>query len=222
MFEELRNFRLDIHGGPVAIAVILIILYAVLSAITGFGSVIGRFFEMLTGFTKDFNMAFAVIPIYLGWFISDYYQERKGTSFGNAIANDFMGLWVGIDWIRNSYNIYIEAQTPSLGFMIVKLLIAVGMLGYAFVVMRAAARGQKIVHYIGRIREIAYFAIVFTPIVYEVVPLDGLTLAAAVLFFPIVYGLAEFVDYYFLPPSGAELAEESEAAQSEGEQGVLP
>ncbi len=213
MFEGLRDFRLDAHGGPVAIAVVLIILYAALSAISGFGVIAGRFFEMLTGFTKDFNMAFAIIPIYLGWFISDYYQERKGTSFGNAIANGFMGLWVGIDWVRNSYNLYISSEAASVGFLIVKVLIAFGMLAYAFIVMRAAARGQKIVHYIGRIREIAYFAIVFTPIVYEVVPLDGLTLAAAVLFFPVVYGLAEFVDYYVLPPSEAELAEESESEE---------
>lgn len=213
MFEELRNFKLDIHGGPVAIAAILVILYAALSFISGFGAIVGRFFEMLTGFTKDFNMAFALIPIYLGWFISDYYQERKGTSFGNAIANGFMGLWVGIDWIRNSYNIFKASEAASLGFLIVKIFISFGILAYAFVVMRAAARGQKIVHYIGRIREIAYFAIVFTPVVYEVVPLDLLTISAAILFFPIVYGLAEFVDYYVLPPSGAELAEETEAEE---------
>ena len=76
--------------------------------------------------------------------------------------------------------------------------------------MRAAAHGQKIAHFIGRIREIAYFAIVFTPIVYDVIPLDLLTIGSAILFFPIVYGIAEFVDYYVLPPSEAELAEESE------------
>ena len=210
MFEELRNFRLDIHGGPVAIAVVLIVLYAVLSAFTGFGAIAGRFFEILTGFTKDFNMAFALIPIYLGWFISDYYQERKGTSFGNAISNGFMGLWVGIDWTRSSYNIYKASETASLGFFIIKIIIAFGILAYAFIVMRAAAHGQKIAHFIGRIREIAYFAIVFTPIVYDVIPLDLLTIGSAILFFPIVYGIAEFVDYYVLPPSEAELAEESE------------
>ncbi len=204
MFEGLRDFRLDIHGGPVAIAIVLIILYAVLSAFSGFSAISGRFIEILTAFTKNFDMAFVLIPIYLGWFISDYYQERKGTDLGNAMANGFMGLWVGIDWMRNSYGIYQESG--AFLSLFAKGILAFAMLFYAFTIMRKAASGQKIVQYIGRIREVSYFAIMLTPIVYEVIPFDGLTLAAAVLFFPVVYGLAELVDYYILPPPETELA----------------
>ncbi|HIJ98431.1 TPA: hypothetical protein H1005_00615, partial [archaeon] len=54
--------------------------------------------------------------------------------------------------------------------------------------------------------------IMLTQLVYEAVPLDLVTLAAMILFFPIFYGTAELIDYYILPPSKAELAEAEEKA----------
>ena len=194
---------------PVVIAIGLLVGYILLSVFTAFNAVSARFVELLTAFTKNFSMAYVLIPIYLGWFIADYYQERRGTSFGNAISNGFMGLWVGLDWLRTASSIY--SQSGDLLLTALKGIFAVGMLVYAGLVMRAAAQGKKIAHFVGRIREISYFAIVFTPIVYGVVDLDLLTIVSAILFFPIIYGIAELIDYYILPPSRAEIAEEAEA-----------
>lgn len=202
---SLKDFKLDIHGGPVAIGFILLILYAILSAFSGFSAVSARFVDLLTAFTKNFTMAFTLMPLYLGWFIADYYQERRGTDLGNAMSNGFMGLWAGIDWMRNSYNVY-QVSGDTL-FFIFKLLLCGGMLFYAFFIMRKAARGEKIVHYIGRIREVSYIAIIFTPIIYDAVAFDALTIAAAILFFPVIYGIAELVDYYILPAPKSELEE---------------
>ncbi len=203
---SLKDFKFDIHSGPVIIAFILIVVYTILSIFSGFSAVSGRFISLLTAFTKNWNMVFTLLPLYLGWFIADYYQERRSTDLGNAMSNGFMGLWAGVDWMRNSYIAY---QTSSnLFFLAFKVLLCIGMLFYAFFIMRKAARGEKIAMYIGKIREISYVAIIFTPIIYDEVPFDGITLIAAILFFPVIYGIAEFVDYYILPAPKIELIKE--------------
>ena len=200
-----RNFKFDEHGWPVVIGLSLLIIYIILSIFTGFSAISKRFIEILTSFRKDFYIAFSLIPIYLAWFISDYYQERRGTDLGNAMSNGFMGLWVGMDWLRTSYAVYIKTQ--SFSFLFLKGIFAFGMLFYALFIMGEAARGKDIARYVGRIREVSSFAIMFAPMIYEIVELDVLTIVAAILFFPVIYGIAELIDYYILPASKAELAE---------------
>ncbi len=204
-----EKFELDEHGWPVVIAIGLLIGFALLSAFTGFSAITGRFLNLLLAFRIDFNLAYSLIPIYLNWLVADYYQERRGTSFGNAISNGFMGLWVSMDWFRTAQQRFSESG--DLGFMIGKIIFGIGILTYAGFIIRAAAQGKKIAHFVGRIREVSYIAIMLTPLVYEAVPLDLVTLAAMILFFPIFYGIAELIDYYILPPSKAELAEAEEA-----------
>src|SRR3989344_2339350 len=51
-----------------------------------------------------------IIPIWLSWFFAEFFQEKKGTSFGNAISNGVVPLWVGIDWMRQLTTSLIETQ----------------------------------------------------------------------------------------------------------------
>lgn len=210
----LRDFKLDAHGWPVTIAAGLLIGYLLLAVFTGFSAVTGRFGELLLAFRADFNLAYSLIPIYLSWIVADYYQERRGTSFGNAISNGFMGLWVGMDWLRTAQQKF--AESGAFGFMIGKSLFAVGILSYAAYIVWTGIQAKKIVHYVGRIREVSYFAIMIAPLVYEAVPVDTVSAVAIIAFFPIFYGIAEFIDYYILPPSKAELAEQEETKEEVG------
>ena len=72
--------------------------------------------DIITTFIKDiFSLLIApiihkellwiIVPVYLNWVLTEVYQEKKGTSYGNAIANGFVALWVGIDWARATIDI---------------------------------------------------------------------------------------------------------------------
>ncbi len=212
---QLREFKLDEHGWPVVIGAALLVSYIILSVFTGFSAIMGRFVDLLLAFRFNFDVAYSLVPIYLTWIVADYYQERRGTSFGNAISNGFMGLWVGMDWLRAAQQKF--ALSGDFGFMLGKSSFAIGILLYTVLIVWTGIQAKKIVHYIGRIREVSYFAIMIAPLVYEAVPVDPISAAAIILFFPVFYGLAEFIDYYILPPSKAELAEAEE--EKEGVEG---
>ena len=61
-------------------------------------------------------------------------------------------------------------------------------------------------------REVSYIAIVVTPVILELVPFDWITFAAIIIFYPLFYGIVEFLEYYILPVPKTETAvEETEA-----------
>ena len=121
---------------------------------------------------------------------------------GNAATNGFTGVWVGIDWIRSAHHRYL--MTHSLQYLFGKLFFAALMLSYGIIIVREAVKGKKIAKYIGRVREISYFAITFTAIVYEVVRPSANVIFTIFLFFPLFYALTEFVIYYILPAPKTE------------------
>src|SRR3989338_10149689 len=62
------------------------------------------FVDWLSLFAAPFSrpdMLWVIIPIWGVWVFSEFFQEKKGTSFGNAITNGAVMLFVGVDWIRH-------------------------------------------------------------------------------------------------------------------------
>jgi len=185
------------------IGISLLLIYLILTAVfTPFRGVFFRGMYMLLGFMKNATMAFALIPLYLNWISTDYFQERRRTSYGNAVTNGFMGIWVGLEWIRTSYVAY--QTTPDTTLLIGKLIISALILIYAAFIIKESVAGRKIAHIIGRVREISFFAILITPLIYDVVPLDILTILAIILLLPMFYGVVEFIEYTVLPAPKAE------------------
>ena len=125
--------------------------------------IVSRFGEILLAPAKNPDMLWVLVPIYLNWIITDYFQERRGTAFGNAIANGFVTTWVGVDWVR---------QTIKAELSLLKVSISILFILYGLTIMIEAARAKKIAQYIGRIREVSYFMIVATPIFYGVISID--------------------------------------------------
>lgn len=164
-----------------------------------FVEIIVRFGQILAAPIKQPDMLWILIPIYLNWIFTDYYQERKGTDFGNAITNGVVAVWVGIDWIRQ----LIKAKTIGLAAA-TEIGVSIFFLIYGLIIMVESAKAKKIAHYIGRIREVTYFSIVLTPIFYGVIPFDLVTLVAILLFFPIFYGIGEAFDRLMPAPPGEE------------------
>ncbi len=163
--------------------------------------ILGRLFDLFFfGPMKNLDVLYILVPVYLNWFVNDYYQERKETDLGNAAANGFTAVWVGIDWMRTMttraatsvVKVPIGFSTPF--FLVVfKFVIAFLMISYGILIMRYAISGNPIAKKIGRIREVSYFAMVFTPIIYVLVPLDILSLVTILVFFPVFYYFGEIL-----------------------------
>ena len=52
------------------------------------------------------DLLWIIIPIYLTWIFTDFFQERRGTSLGNAITNGAVVLWVCVDWLRQTVTLW--------------------------------------------------------------------------------------------------------------------
>jgi hypothetical protein len=167
--------------------------------------------EILTAFTnmliapvKNPEMLWIIVPIYLNWILTDYYQERKGTSFGNAMSNGFTALWIGLDWTKQVVTRFAGLDAA----FAIKLIVGVLFILFGFFIMIESAKAKPIIKYLGRIREVSYFAIVATPIYYNVIPINLVNVLAILVFFPVWYGIGEAFDR-LLGPSLSEQEEET-------------
>jgi hypothetical protein len=167
---------------------------------------------MLPTFTKIFidiiyspirhpELLWILIPVYVNWIVGDIYQEHKGTHIGNAISNGFVALWVGLDWGRRltqnfSFGSVSAIKVGLIGFLIL----------YGLFILIEGIRGRNIAKYVGRVREVTYFIITFTPIFYEYVPFSMETLISIIIFFPIFYITVEII--MRLTPSPEDLISE--------------
>ena len=57
---------------------------------------------------KTLDMLWLLVPIWLGWFFTEFFQEKKGTGMGNAVTNSVIVIWAGIDAVRQT--IRLSAQ----------------------------------------------------------------------------------------------------------------
>jgi len=163
--------------------------------------------DIITTFIKDiFSLLIApiihkellwiIVPVYLNWVLTEFYQEKKGTSYGNAIANGFVALWVGIDWARATIDI-LTAKGVKLAAVlpktIPKLSVAALMGMYGLFIILLGMKSKRLVSYIGRIREVTYATIMFTPLFYGVIQPTTDILLSILVFFPIYYGIVELI-----------------------------
>lgn len=155
---------------------------------------------------QDFSMLWIIIPIYLNWLVTEIFQEKKGTSFGNAITNGVVMLWVGIDWTRQI--MYQGILEHGWGILILKGIIALLAFAYGITIIIVGLRAKKITKYIGRIREISYFCIAFTPIFYGVIQPELKVFVVIILFFPVFYFFFEFLDFVIPDPKTNKIDEE--------------
>ncbi len=139
-------------------------------------------------------MFWILVPVWINWFFTEFFQEKYGTSFGNAVSNGAIAILASIDWFRYTFRLYEEGIVTSKLGLALKLLVAVVVLGYGIFVIAAGIRIKTIVFYLGKIRWVTYILIMFTPVVYNVIKLNLYTLAAIALFFPLYYWVIEIFD----------------------------
>ncbi len=167
------------------------------------------------------EMLWLLIPIWVTWFFAEFFQEKHGTSMGNAITNSVVVIWGSIDCTRQTVRLISAGIITSTGDMILRFLVIAIILTYGIAIVVLGLKGNKIIKYIGRVREVTYAFAMFAPVFYHAVPLTIKHLIASVLFFPLFYFAIELLDRYTPNPKAVvEDMEEDGGSKSSSGGGV--
>ncbi len=143
---------------------------------------------------RNLDMLWIIVPIWGVWLFSEFYQEKKGTSFGNAISNGATMLFVGVDWTRHVIS-ELTSGSSVFGFKsIVLMALAAIVLVYGLSIILLGIKANRLVRVIGRVRETTYFMVMLSPLIYGVEDFSVRNVAIMLAFFPIFYGIVELID----------------------------
>jgi hypothetical protein len=159
---------------------------------------------------SNFEVFWVLTPVYIGMLLAELFQEKRGTSMGNAISNSVVVLWGGIDFLRLTVNAIGHGESGW--HLWVRLSIALAIIGYGIFIIIAGLRAKSLIKHVGRIREVSYCIIIFAPLYYAGSTLTLEYLFGAVVYFPIFYFTLEFVDM-FLPDPKAFVMDAKEGAE---------
>ncbi|MCX6709645.1 MAG: hypothetical protein NTV63_01675 [Candidatus Woesearchaeota archaeon] len=157
---------------------------------------------------KNTDMLWILVPIWLSWFFAEFFQEKLGTSMGNAITNATVVLWGSIDSARQTVRLIIAREVTgflntSLRFGIISLILI-----YSIALIVLGLKGNTIIRKIGRIREVTYVFAIFIPIFYGAIDFSWQYMLSAVIFFPLFYYVIELFD--LLTPDPKAVAQDME------------
>ena len=150
--------------------------------------------SMFTAPIEEPEMFWIIIPIWINWFFAEFFQEKYGTSFGNAVSNGAIAILASVDWARYMYRLFVDGIIRFTFGVFLKFFAAVAIFGYGVFVIVAGIKTRKIVFFIGKIRWVTYILVMFTPIVYNVIKMNFYTLFTIILFFPLYYWVIEIFD----------------------------
>lgn len=162
---------------------------------------------------KNFDMLWVLIPIWLTWVFAEFFQEKAGTSLGNAISNAVTPFWASLDWTRSSIR-FFEAGVITTGSLVSRIIIGILVFGYGIAIIVLGIKAKQIVRYIGRIREVTYLVAMFTPVIYNVVDISFKFVLSMIIFFPLFYFTIELIDYLTPEPEAMKVDEGGEGKKS--------
>jgi len=137
------------------------------------------------------NLLWIVIPVYLSWILAEFYSEKiGGISFSGVITKGVVLIWVGIDWTRKTTDFL---NTDVLGLTLFKYFLCFFWIALGVFMIVQGISKKKIVKFVGRSRNTTYLTLVFTPILYNIIPLSLEVLLVIILFFPIYYLVIEIL-----------------------------
>jgi len=180
--------------------------------LAGFWSLFLVWLSLFAAPFKNTQLLWIIIPIWLAWFFSEFFQEKKGTSFGNAVSNGVVPIWVTVDWSRFLIE-EISASHLKFSFsLFMKFFLCLLVLVYGLVIIIQGIKAKKFIRYFGRIREVTYVLVMFTPLIYGVVETSWTAILAIIVFFPLFYFLIEMIDH--LTPNSPALEEDAGGERS--------
>lgn len=171
---------------------------------------------------QNTTMLWILVPVWLGWFLAEFFQEKTGTSMGNAISNSVIVFWGSIDWFRQTVALISERVVTGLWNIIARYALAGIVFIYGALIIFLGIKGKKVIQRTGRIREVTYVFAMFTPIFYNVIPFSINHVIATLLFFPLFYFTIELIDKYTPNPRAIIEDNAAIAGQSSNELNKIP
>ena len=163
---------------------------------------------------KNLDMLWLLVPVWLGWFFAEFFQEKTGTSMGNAMSNSVIILWACVDCTRQTTRLIADNTITGTLNIIIRFAIILVVFIYGILLVYLGWKGNKVIKYIGRIREVTYLFAIFTPVFYNAIDLSWELILAAILFFPLFYFAIELIDRY--TPNPKAIVEDMEDTESMG------
>jgi hypothetical protein len=158
---------------------------------------------------KNTDMLWLLVPVWLAWLFAEFFQEKRGTSLGNAISNAVIILWGSIDCARQTT--YWIVKHPAANFWDISLryFLIILIFAYGGLILWFGFKARDIAKKIGRIREITYVFVMFVPIFYGAINLSLNHIIAAIIYFPIFYYFIEMLDRIIPDPKAVEADEKN-------------
>ena len=146
------------------------------------------------------NMLWLLIPLWVAWFFAEFFQEKEGTSVGNAMSNAVVILWASIDCTRQTIHLISTHAIINTWDIIGRFLLLFVLLSYGLVIVILGWKGNKIITKIARVRIVTYLFVMFVPIFYGAISFSWAHLLATIAFFPVFYYAIEFIDQHLPDP----------------------
>lgn len=161
--------------------------------------------------TKD--MLWILVPVWLAWFFAEFFQEKTGTSIGNAMTNAIVIVWGSIDCTRQTVRLMSEGVITNQWNIAARFTLIAFIMMYGMIIIILGWKGNQIIKYIGRVREVTYVFAMFVPIFYNAISFSVEHIVSALLFFPLFYYVIEMIDKY--TPNPKAITEDEERAKGE-------
>jgi len=155
---------------------------------------------------KNPDMLWILVPLWLSWFFGEFFQEKEGTSYGNAISNAVIVLWAGIDCLRQTIDLMNAGEIFD--SLWIRFALCAVLIIYGIIIIIYGTKVKTKVKNFGRIRDVTYAFAILVPVLYNVVPLTIEYLIAAIIFFPLFYYTIQLIDLKAPTPKALKMDEE--------------
>ncbi|MBI2646845.1 hypothetical protein HYW99_00020, partial [Candidatus Woesearchaeota archaeon] len=75
-------------------------------------------------------MFWIIVPIWINWFFTEFFVEKHGTTFGNAVSNGVIPILASLDWTRYLYRLISEGAIRFTFGVFLKFLLTVVIFAY--------------------------------------------------------------------------------------------
>jgi hypothetical protein len=120
-----------------------------------------KFVHLLVVPFDHLGSAWPILPVYTTLILGEMY--RKKVSFGHAVGNGFMMVWVGLNWIQhlaNASKFSYLFSSKALAWIVAGSAIAIGVFA---IVLGLRKKDKALCELLGHTRFSCYFIILFYP-----------------------------------------------------------
>ncbi|HUI07245.1 MAG TPA: hypothetical protein VL486_09595 [Verrucomicrobiae bacterium] len=143
-----------------------------------------RLVELIVAPFRDFGAVWlGLVPLYVSLVLGELYKSK--VSFGHAVANGFVMLWAGVNWMMHLLNLgffaYLGSAKDRTALAWIVAMSAVG-LGIFAIVLGLRKKDRTLCQVLGHTRFSGYFLILLHPMQVGLVRWNWPSVAAVLIF----------------------------------------